>query len=379
MRRGLVALLVLAAACDTQYGAYFVIQSDVEIDRVELYFGTQVDSSGSGSGDQFATPTFGQQSGLVFGRTFDASDIAMTAPVLETTYYVPPTDTSHDLGAYVAAVAFKGDKPVGIAEYFDFAVPTDEVHKYTLKLVPWEQQQVERWGGAPGCLVWKRTRADRDDIVAVVRADDRDCDAMARDVDCNDLCSGTSPACASGFCNVSGTCALGCTRSGLCAATMCLPELTCSDSECAQASTVAEKLLCGLNKVPAHLELVVDRNGALGGMPLCATALMFRPEGLFPCKDPNIEVMTGDFKAMFTPTVEQSPMDPSSCVLKLNGPATTIGSTDQHHALISVASANGVGPRVTFIIGLAWSSSDQCIFEGYRAEGTASGNIFDCN
>src|SRR5258706_13061476 len=66
--RWALALLVLGA-CSSRYGAYFVIEGDQEFDQLELYFGAD-----SGS-DKFATPALGPQSGRVFERQYDASDV----------------------------------------------------------------------------------------------------------------------------------------------------------------------------------------------------------------------------------------------------------------------------------------------------------------
>ena len=57
-----LALLLLLAGCESRYGAYLMVQGDIQFDEVELYFGVPIDSSGPGSGTQFAAPTLGAQS-----------------------------------------------------------------------------------------------------------------------------------------------------------------------------------------------------------------------------------------------------------------------------------------------------------------------------
>ena len=53
----MLVLVCLAACGESRYGAYLVVEGDIEFDHVELYFGAEIDSSGTGSGSQFATPT----------------------------------------------------------------------------------------------------------------------------------------------------------------------------------------------------------------------------------------------------------------------------------------------------------------------------------
>ena len=366
-------MLAWLAACESRYGAYLTVKGDIRFDEVELYFGIGIDSSGPGSGSAFATPR-GPQTGLIFDRKFDASDIVTLDATTETTFYMPPDEKNSQLGPYVVAVALAGGQPVGIAEYFDFAVPSDAVHQYILPLTAWNPLTMERWGERPGCVMWRQAR-DRDQVVAVVRADDRDCDALPRDMDCSDLCSAQSPACAAGmtFCNVSSFCALGCSLMGLCAPAMCLPDATCADPACAQLSGLDQRLACGRDKTTEHLELLLDRGSIGGNLGLCDVAYSFSP-GL-PCNQPMFVSLTPGFETKFNPKIYTTNSVPTECTLELTGPSTTIAIDETHHALISLAPQN-VGPRVTFILGIKWSGRDQCLGGGFEA--VPGGRVFDC-
>lgn len=375
-----MVLVCLAACGESRYGAYLVVQGEIEFDEIELYFGAPIDSSGTGSGNQFATPTFGQQSGLVFDRKFDASDRVTMMPTTQTTFYLPSDDKNQQLGMYVVAVALSGGQPVGIAEFFDFKVPSDVVHEYHLDLTAWNPMMMERWGERPGCVAWQKQRDGHDPIVAVVRNDDRDCDAMARDVDCSDLCSAGAAGCNvdQTLCDSTGFCALGCNRSGACTPALCLPDATCIDPNCKALTSIDQRLACGREKTPIHLELLLHRDAAIG-KALCTRTLMFRPTLDMPgrpCKDPIIESIDPAFKTMFAPVIAQSQIDPLSCELHLTGNVATIADLDEYHALVSIAPAN-LGPRITFVFGLSWSGSDQCQFEGYDTNYVGS-MMFDC-
>jgi hypothetical protein len=353
VRRGLVALVLLAGCGESHYGAYFVIKGDAHFDQVELYFGSKIDSSGPGSGDRFASPTFGAQQGLVYDRTFEASDVAAVGATTETTYYLPPTDENQQLGDYVAAVALQGDKPVGMAEYFGFDVPTGEVHEFRLDLTAWNAQEMERWGSSPGCVVWKHPR-DQGNLVAVVHKDDRDCDEMMRDADCNDLCNAQVPACAADqtFCSMTGYCALGCTIGGLCGARMCLPASACA-SGCATQPTLQQRLDCGTGTAADHIEIYADRTDT---KVICNPRFSFDPG--VPCTDPKIEAKTfSTANTSYTYVVAPDSSSPGSCVLyMMAGTNTAFGDTEQHHLMISFAPA-ALGPRPTVVVGVQASQN----------------------
>ncbi len=367
-------LSLLLAACESRYGAYLVVKGDVHFDQVELYFGKPIDSSGPSS--KFATPSFGPQQGLVFKRTFDASDLQSVTATTQTTYYVPAADNQY-LGAYVVAVALLDGKPVGIAEYFDFAVPTDSVHEYVLEVEPWNPQVMERWGDAPGCIAWKKPRDNRGAIVAVVHDDDRDCDAVIAANDCDDLCSEGSDVCApeTEFCET-GTvvsCAVGCSKQGTCTPTMCLPPTTCS-SFCQNAATYQEQLECGTLMEPTpHFEVLVDRDQALD---LCAVQFKLSPGA--KCVMPRIEAIDPKAAPDFTYMVKTDSDDPTICKLDI---AVTSGvkfePTVNHHMLISIA-PEATGPRYTFTVGVQVVATPTfCVAEPYTVV-TPPKPLFDC-
>jgi hypothetical protein len=377
VRRALLLVLVLAA-CESRYGAYMMVQGDIEFDEVELYFGVPIDSSGPGNGTAFATPSFGAQQGKIYDRVFDASDAVKLTPTTATTFYLPPDDNNAQLGSYVVAVALAGGHPVGIAEYFDFEVPTDVVHQYVLDLVPWDAMTMDRWGERPGCVEWKKQR-DSGSIVAVVHDDDRDCDSMSRDMDCSDLCSAQSPSCISqSFCDNVSFCALGCSSSGLCRASVCLPDQVCSNTMCATLSDLQSRIACGREATSDHIELYVDR--MLGTDVMCARTFTFAPNpsvaGPVPCLDPKLIELSPGFDASYAPKITQSPTDPMTCTLDLTGTTTTIGDLEEHHALVSIA-PSVVGPRMTFIVGVVWSRNDGCTpGGGYFID--PLGKLFEC-
>jgi len=370
-------MLACLCACETRFGAYLVVKGDTDFDQVELYFGKPIDSSGPGSGNAFATPMRGQQSGTIFDRTFDATDLGTIESANHTTFYLPPDEKNQLLGSYVVAVAIAGDSPVGIAELFDFTVPTDVVHEYHLDLTAWNPTTMERWGQQPGCVAWKKPRDGHDPVVAVVHSDDRDCDALASNVDCSDLCSQQSPACATGltFCNSSPTfCALGCSVNNMCAATMCLPDAACTTPECVGLTNLDERLACGRDKTPLHLELLVDRS-AVANNALCEVAFSFSPG--VPCNQPLFVNLSAGFATKFNPKISPSTSAPGECLLELTGPSNTIAVDDDYHALVSLAPSTTVGARVTFIVGLKWSQRDICDVGGYQT--MPGGRVFTCN
>jgi len=366
----------MLAACESHYGAYFVIEGDVELDQVELYFGTTMDSSGPGNATSFASPMFGAQQGLLFERSFDSADVALVKPTKSTTYYVPARATNDQLGAYVAAVALSGGKPVGIAEYFDFAVPPDQVFEYHLKLVPWDPQAMERWGETPGCVEWRHPR-DRDPLVAVVHRDDRDCDTMVRDADCDDLCSAESPACAASslFCNSGTVCALGCSAAGGCAPSMCLPPTTCT-SLCQSKVTLKDKLACGAANTTSHMEIFVDRSDF---QQACATDYSFHPG--VTCSMPVIEAKDTGMDTGYTYTINEDPSDPTSCMLTVaQSPAVTFADSAMHHVLVSFAPQVAGKPRPTVVVGIQpRASSNGCVTPPfYTAIGPAPLPVYNC-
>jgi hypothetical protein len=368
VRWGLLALVVIAG-CETRYGAYLVVKGDVEFDHVELYFGAPVESSGTTS--QFATPKLGPQTGLVFGRSFDASDVASTAHERETTQYLPPTDANQELGAYVVAVALEGTTPVAIGEYFDFKVPRDAVHEYHLELEPWGQQQVERWGTAPGCIVWKRVRDGHDPVVAVVDADNRDCDDLDKTVDCNDLCSTGSSLCDVSLSLCLAQCALGCNVDGSCTAKLCLPTSVC-DSNCLELTDPAARFRCAIERASGRLRIVVD---TISGQ-MCSHMYQFALslDTNVPCIDPKLVFPDGAAYLGFTYTIAADPTTQGGCVIS-STQSNGVAFTTAHTFVASFADPDPAKPRHSVIIGIE-PGSDPCLQMGYRIE--RGGSIYDC-
>jgi hypothetical protein len=223
---------------------------------------------------------------------------------------------------------------------------------------------MERWGEAPGCVAWKKPRDVTAPIVAVVRDDDRDCDAQVAAADCDDLCSAQSPACTPGemFCSDNvGYCALGCTRNGTCAPALCLPPMTCSPL-CQNAATLQERIECGATMDPTpHFEIFVERDQALHP---CTTQLVFDPGAA--CTMPKIEAADPQISADFTYMIKTDPDNPAKCKLEVAvTPTAVLGDFDNHHLLVSIA-PEGAGPRHTFIVGVqAKPQSMACSSEPY--------------
>ena len=366
-------MLLHVLACDSRYGAYLVIQGNTELDEIELYFGHDIGSSTS----QFATPMYGAQTGLVFERKFAAADVyVLDAPSNGTTFWIPPGEGNDKLGSYVAAVALRGGQPVGIGEYFGFQVPTDEIHEYVVTLEPYAQQIVDRWGGRPGCIAWRRMRSGREANVAVVRGDDRDCDALDASIDCNDLCSAESPLCNldRGFCNSTDSCALGCARIGTCTPQVCLPPATCSP-DCEDAIGLAAKLECSFGRHPDHRYITADLITDGSTTQLCTKSFVFSPG--IPCTAPMFEYVTPALQTRFMPALVATANVPPVCLLELSGTAPFLPGEDLH-MVISFAPENGVGPRPTVILGLTTSGAMQCRAMPYDVVFPTSDFLYEC-
>lgn len=363
-----LALLVLGA-CTSQYGAIFVIDGDQSFDQLELYF-----AKASGV-DQFATPVFGTQTGTVFHRQFDASDIVLLDGAQKHyRYFVPANEKNAELGDYVAVVARQQISdgkvlPVAIGERFAFAIPSDAIHEYDVPLVGFPQL-VDLWAD-PGCLAWKHSRTSTaDETVAVVHADDHDCDNLEVANDCNDLCTqgGTAACDLNEGCSDAATCATGCFRNNVCEPTMCLPTLAC-EPLCSGALTVAEKITCAITMEAQHIDIAIDY---VQGR-LCAPQVRF--ELGVPCTMPVIEaVMPADAFDQFSITAEVST---GECVLSILAPIGAVAP--EYHLLISVASPV-LGPRNTVIVGVhpkPNGTATVCPMPGYNL--SMNGQVYDCH
>jgi hypothetical protein len=203
-----------------------------------------------------------------------------------------------------------------------------------------------------------------------VHNDDRDCDALAADSDCNDLCAMGSTNCPidrNSFCNTLDTCALGCMHNGLCAASVCMPDAVCSEL-CFNQLSFAAKVECAFLLTP-HLELYVDLEQNTG---LCALRYEFSPG--VPCLWPVIEYSTAGFETKYMPVITPG-VDPNKCSLTVkNG---TLADGEWYHLLISFAPAN-LGPRPTVMIGFQNSGNAQCVTPGYKVTYPSSPSTFTC-
>lgn len=367
VRRGIVVALVALAACESRYGAYLTLEGDIELDSVELYFGT----ASSGSTTQFASPRTGVQSGTIFDRQFSTFDRYDISPTRSTTFYIPPDEGNRDLGAYVVAVALREQQPVAIAEYFGFEVPSDEVHDYHLPLVEYNADTAERWGRDPGCIWWKRDRGDPvKQIVAVVQADDRDCDDTIRANDCNDLCSVGCCACTTPTTLCSSPCALGCMTNGTCTPETCLPVETCS-STCLPGSTLDARYQCAIERTTSQLTIELD---TIQGQ-MCSHQYQFdlTADGSIPCTDPKIEYSDVTTVNGFTYTIAADPTRPGGCVI-MSTQSTGVTFTTPHHMIVSFAAGSGVA-RESVIIAIT-PGNTLCVMMGYRV--IANGSIYRC-
>jgi hypothetical protein len=365
MRKALLVLVAVLAACSERYGAYFVVDGhdQIELDRVEFYFGQK-------SGTKVPVPpghsVTEPEAGLLFRRLVaDSDSVTLPAVAGAYTYFVPPADDNAKLGDYLLVVARKGDKPVGIAELFDFAVPTDEVvYKYELPLVDYTTETVELWGRPEqDCIRWKRDRGSGPDLIAVARGDDLDCDAFVdRDdvaADCEPLryCDGSGNAGCIGAaacvtlddgCRI-GTCQNKDGQESSCAPTTCAVDLACS--ACDLDAPPRELLDCVLLAEGTHLDypVTVAPSQALCSEPY--KVILELPADV-ACLNPRIEAsvnwLPGEvFGYQIIAGVA------NHCLLTLSPPRPGAKFDGVPHLMVSIDSFVGPTPRRTFIFGLS--------------------------
>lgn len=367
IHRGVMALILCVAACESRYGTYLEIDGEaggMTFDRVELYFGLP-------HGDTVpSTPSFGSQvPGRLYKRLFTASDLVDAEAAGSTVrFYVPPSEENQGLGAYVLAVAYAGDVPVGIGELADFIIETGSVVRtYDLALEPYDAALVEQWGAGdgPGCVRWTRVDAATGEktTVAVVRRGDNDCDGLEAEVaDCDDLsfCGADGEGCTGTRCVDRETCGLGVCVSGdagvTCQVDTCLVSSVCG--ACADVPD-AELLTCALERAPDHTQITIptslgpDDPQAL--TRLCGTSVeyQFALPGGFPCKEPQIlapkDGITPDgFKYTF--------IDGGAvCFLKIAALSSNTGylyDDAAHHVVLSVLRGDLPELRSTLLLGI---------------------------
>ncbi|NVB81630.1 MAG: hypothetical protein HOV81_24765 [Kofleriaceae bacterium] len=376
MWRPLLALVALAA-CSDRYGAYFVVDGhdQIEIDRVEFYFGQKTGTMVPVPPGHTATEP---EPGLLLRRLVADSDVVtLPATAGAYTYFVPPAEDNAKLGDYLLVVASKGDVPVGIAELFDFTVPTDDVvYKYELPLVDYAAQSVELWGRPTSdCVRWKRDRGSRPELVAVARGNDVDCDAFVdRDdpaVDCEPLryCDGTGNAGCIGAaacvtlddgCRI-GTCQNKDGQQSSCAPTTCAVDQACA--ECDLDAPTRELLDCVLLAVGTHLDypVTVQPSQALCSEPY-KVRLELPPNVL--CTNPRIEASVNWLPGETFGYQIASGLD-NHCLLTLTPPTPGAKFEGIPHVMVSIDSPAGPTARLTFIFGLSTRvdacSTDQTI------------------
>lgn len=335
-----VAAVILCSCGSDHFGTYFIADgraARIDFDHAEFFFGSQTDGA-------YASP-LGASSGRVFRRRFVSSDSAVGASSDATaTYYVPVASTT-EVGNYVMAVARDAaDVIVGVGDASDFPLASgDEVIKVELPLEP-PGNNVQVWGVDATCAAWTRPGSSN---VAVVQPDDRDCDGAAADDDCNDLsyCAPGDASCSTDPSLCLTPCAIGCRSSTTCAPSVCLPAAVCTLPDgCRAASTVAERIACLASHV-SHLHVLVSLMD--NGRPCADSFTVSLPSGT-QCTRPAIEYSE--------PTADGYSFkiqdDGASCTFAIKAPSNPGAFNGDHHVLVSIAAASGIGPRQTFLVGV---------------------------
>lgn len=338
MRLPILAMMLCGCGAD-HFGTYFIADgtnAQIDFDHAEFFFGSQTDGS-------YASP-LGASAGRVFRRLFVPSDAAVAASANRTATYYLPSGSSTSVGNYVLAVGRNAaDAVVGVADASDFPLANgEEVIKVQLDLVP-PDSNVEIWGVNATCAAWTRAGSPN---VAVVQEDDRDCDGAEVRDDCNDLafCAPGDPGCSTEPSLCESPCAVGCRSNDACEPALCLPASTCALPDgCKNASTLAERIACvaeGAVQLTAVVPLMDD------GRP-CADSFSIALPGGTECARPVIEYgqLTADG---YTFRIQD---DGTSCKVEIKAPSTP-GALDDHHLLVSIDAPSGIGPRLTFLLGV---------------------------
>jgi hypothetical protein len=364
-------MLALLAACSDRYGAYFTIEGHdaIQFDRVDFYFGEEAGMKVPVPPGHTATEP---EPGLLMRRQGSDSDVvSLEAKAGSLTYWVPPGGDNDKLGNYVLAIAYAGDKPVGIAELFDFAIPTDEaVYKYELPLVPYANEMIEMWGRpTQDCIRYKRDRGtNHPALVAMTRDNDVDCDAfvdkgdMAADCEPLRYCDGSGNAgCigASACVTLGDGCRIGACQNkdgqtASCAPVSCVVDAACAN--CDLDAPPSELLQCVLFVDGTHIDypITVKPSQALCIEPYKVYLVL--PTGV-SCENPKIETAVNWMPgAQFNYQIASAG---STCLLTLAPPMPGLAFEGIPHIMISIDSPGGPTPRQTFIIGLS-TTVDAC-------------------
>ncbi len=365
-----LAIVVVAAACSDPNGTVLVIEGDKEFDQIEVYFGTPVGDRTPTTEHRLTNPAGELQ--LLEKRHKAEDDVPPARATAEKSwgYLIPTTEKNLELGNYVLVIALKGGVPIGVAERFDFMLPVeDAVYRYPMKLVDIANQDVERWGSPiADCARWTYPRGDgKPTTVAVVRANDSDCDTFPDPGDadmagadsaplayCDPRSPNGCPGVTSCLTTAMGRCASGTcmNREGAtsaCEPTTCLDPRLCEWCE-ADEGNPEQLVACSLRDTTTTHDDVYVPVGA--GMVLCSNPYVFHLALPIPCAAPLIEFGTNWLMgATFGFAIAG---DGNTCKITITQPPSGPAPfTPVPHLLISVA--NGAGAmlaRTQFVVGL---------------------------
>ncbi|HSD89230.1 MAG TPA: hypothetical protein VLB44_16995 [Kofleriaceae bacterium] len=363
-------ILLTLGACESRYGTYFTIDgegNEIHFDHVRLYFGSSTDGTAIGK------PS-GATTGKVYLQQFDPSDefdvpkVGDGSHATQTTYWLPYAHENMSL-AYVAAVAFDADKPVGIGEVIGFKLEPDVVDTYDVELQP-ATFGVDLWGSDPGCLAWTRQRDGTFTTVAVLPANDSDCDGIVASADCNDLCPPDTRSCSPDLsvCGTADTCGLACAKQNSCTITVCMPDTACSSTCALTAATLDARLGCAIDHTVNHIQINVD---VMQDQP-CANQFVFTPYGR-PCINPRIEwadPRLDDWKFQI------SANGTTDCQLQMES-ASNAPFVGDHHVIVSFDPLPGQSSRWSAIVGVQ-PGITQCTTEGYQVVNPEAGAPYEC-
>lgn len=293
-------LLLIAAACarDTwPDGRYLLVEGDaaqITFDHVELFFGRHVTDRLPAALPGYTPSTAAGTEELMRRLVPGVSGVQAIAdaPVARVDLALP-AEVADRVGEYVLVIAYAGATPVGIGARADFTAQPSSITRYEIELEPYptDPATFARWGvGGNGqdCVRWKRG----DEVVAVVRDKDLDCDGFLDDeVDCDPMsyCAGEctytdlAPCATDTTGCVYGRCANSLANGAptrTCAAETCLATAAC-DAACI-GGTVVERLTCALGKAHggSDVPLPLTPEGALCSSPEPYVIYLDLPDGV---------------------------------------------------------------------------------------------------
>lgn len=376
-------LVLIAAACarDTwQDGRYLLVEGDaaqITFDHVELFFGHHVTDRLPAAlpGYAPATATVSEELMRRVAPGVSGVQAIADAPVAHVDLALP-ADVADRLGEYVLVIAYRGATPVGIGARADFTAQPSSITRYQVELeaYPTDPTTFARWGvGGAGqdCVRWRRG----DEVVAVVRDEDLDCDGFIdAGVDCDPMsycdgeCAYAEPApCATDAIGcVYGRCANSVANGApmrTCAAETCLATTAC-DADC-DGDTVVERLTCALGE--AHgaspdVPVPVTPEGALCSTPEPYVIYLDLPDGVscvpsqpqaYTFDSHTIAAFTFQVVPMVTPlTIGAATVECEVKIVEAPQPANTPPTLDEIvHFLVPLTT--GAGPETSAIVGLA--------------------------